>query len=329
MEYTSFFRLPQWAEEDRILMADFNTAMSRIEAGLAGARERAFRQAYNWLEQLAERSGPSHQKGCFYQSARGASLPEGSSGLAAGAGHWWVSAGTEETTPAQVRATAAAVQGLTLTKGNLAGCRPLIATFSLQGPGRLTQLGMKGSYSENGGCHGIFHLVVHNTATGQVEAEDEVRLTRDVSGGAGSSGTVFMTCDLPLRGACGYRLELTPTEGNWTLSYAYDDLTVKPLAASAAAGSLSHSLAEAGEQGGLALVRYTVQGQGGLLALDWGGETLAPRAAETFTGADGGTVYVAEFRKDAPVPADSQVTLRLTATPDGGVSVLGWGAAVL
>lgn len=323
MEYTSLFHLPQWAEEDRILMTDFNAAMARIEAGLAGARERAFRQAYNWLGQLAELPAQPAQKGCFYQRAEGG-LPEGFSGLAAGNGCWWVSAGTEETTPAQVRATASAVQSLTLTKGNLAGCQPLIAAFRLQGPGRLTQLNMKGAYSENGGCHGIFRLAVYNTDAGGLEAEAEVRLSRDVSGGSGASGTVFMACDLPLRGACGYRLELTPTEGNWTLSYAYDDLTVKPLTASAASGSVGGTLAEAGEQGGLALVRYTVQGKGAALALDWDGETLAPAST-----AERGGVYTAEFRKNGPVAAGSRAALRLAAVPDGGASVLGWGAMVL
>ena len=99
---------------------------------------------------------------------------------------------------------------------------------------------------------------------------------------------------------------------------------MKPLTASAASGSVGGTLAEAGEQGGLALVRYTVQGKGAALALDWDGETLAPAST-----AERGGVYTAEFRKNGPVAAGSRAALRLAAVPDGGASVLGWGAMVL
>ena len=34
MNYTENYQLPQWEENDRILMADFNEAMGNIEAGL-------------------------------------------------------------------------------------------------------------------------------------------------------------------------------------------------------------------------------------------------------------------------------------------------------
>ena len=35
MNYTTNYHLPQWSESDRILMGDFNDAMSRIETGLS------------------------------------------------------------------------------------------------------------------------------------------------------------------------------------------------------------------------------------------------------------------------------------------------------
>ena len=36
MNYTENYQLPQWEESDRVLMADFNAAMSNIENALAG-----------------------------------------------------------------------------------------------------------------------------------------------------------------------------------------------------------------------------------------------------------------------------------------------------
>ncbi len=36
MQYTENYQLPQWAEDDRIMMGDFNKAMADIDRGLAG-----------------------------------------------------------------------------------------------------------------------------------------------------------------------------------------------------------------------------------------------------------------------------------------------------
>lgn len=41
MEKTNKYQLPQWTEDDRIMMADFNDAMASIEAGLSRAQETA------------------------------------------------------------------------------------------------------------------------------------------------------------------------------------------------------------------------------------------------------------------------------------------------
>ena len=41
MEYTTNYHLPQWVETDRIMMGDFNDAMSGIDEGIAEAKEAA------------------------------------------------------------------------------------------------------------------------------------------------------------------------------------------------------------------------------------------------------------------------------------------------
>ena len=41
MEYTKNYHLPQWVEEDRIQMEDFNDAMASIENGLDTANQTA------------------------------------------------------------------------------------------------------------------------------------------------------------------------------------------------------------------------------------------------------------------------------------------------
>ena len=41
MIYTANYHLPQWVEEDRILMEDFNDAMAGIDQGLQGAKAAA------------------------------------------------------------------------------------------------------------------------------------------------------------------------------------------------------------------------------------------------------------------------------------------------
>ena len=41
MEYTTNYHLPQWVETDRIMMEDFNDAMSGIDGGINEAKEAA------------------------------------------------------------------------------------------------------------------------------------------------------------------------------------------------------------------------------------------------------------------------------------------------
>lgn len=41
MNYTTNYHLPQWVESDRILMEDFNAAMSSIDGGIKGAQNAA------------------------------------------------------------------------------------------------------------------------------------------------------------------------------------------------------------------------------------------------------------------------------------------------
>ena len=41
MEYTTNYHLPQWVESDRIMMGDFNEAMSNLEGGITTAQEAA------------------------------------------------------------------------------------------------------------------------------------------------------------------------------------------------------------------------------------------------------------------------------------------------
>ena len=41
MEYTKNYHLPQWVEEDRIQMEDFNDAMASIENGLDAVKNEA------------------------------------------------------------------------------------------------------------------------------------------------------------------------------------------------------------------------------------------------------------------------------------------------
>ena len=41
MEYTTNYHLPQWVESDRIMMEDFNDAMSGIDGGINEAKEAA------------------------------------------------------------------------------------------------------------------------------------------------------------------------------------------------------------------------------------------------------------------------------------------------
>ena len=41
MNYTTNYHLPQWVEEDRIMMGDFNEAMAGIDGGIAAAKTAA------------------------------------------------------------------------------------------------------------------------------------------------------------------------------------------------------------------------------------------------------------------------------------------------
>lgn len=55
MNYTTNYHLPQWAKEDRIMMEDFNDAMSRIEEGMTdGAKPLYVMGAYKGTGEVQE-----------------------------------------------------------------------------------------------------------------------------------------------------------------------------------------------------------------------------------------------------------------------------------
>jgi len=54
MEYTKNYHLPQWAEEDRIMMTDFNQAMTDVESAIDQAVESARQGQESMQEQLNE-----------------------------------------------------------------------------------------------------------------------------------------------------------------------------------------------------------------------------------------------------------------------------------
>lgn len=329
MEYTNYYRLPQWAESDRIMMTDFNAAMAALESGLLEGRERSFRQAYNHYCLTEAAGGQVRQKGLFRQEMQGDALPEGAAGMVAQGDFCWVSAGQAATTAAMVRESVVVVRGMLLTKGDLAGCWPMVITFSVQdGPCRMNQLNLTGSFNSNEGCKGLMRLVLKNQTTGETEVDKIGSLTADVSGQTSGTGVHFIHPDLYLRGGCSYQLEVTPVEDGYNVNFGYSYLVTQAL--SVASGSVTRDLQEEeGSRGGVALVRYRTHGQGGTLALDWDGETLSPKAVRSFTGPDGLPTQEAEFRKDGPVPASSTLTLRLAATPVGGLSLFDWGAVLI
>lgn len=301
-----------------------------VLCGKTQTDEAAEQMANNWRNLMLSQESSIAQTKSFYQLAKGSSLPSGATGLVANSSFWWVSASETATTAAQVLATVKPLTSLALTKGQLAACQPMVLTFTLQGPGRVNQLRMTGSCSDNDGCKGIFQMRLTNTTTGEVEIDTEVSTSSDMSiFGSSASGTWFIKCDLPLRGASDYQMELTPKEENWTANFSYDNLNVKALASSAETGTLTRSVAGASTSGGTAFVHYTKQGAGGTVSLTWAGKSLAPAVVRSISGTGAAAIYEAEFRTDGTIPAGSSVTLTLTATPTGGLSLLGWGAALL
>ena len=60
MNYTNHYRLPQWEKTDRVLMDDFNQAMTSIESGIDAARDEARRKEDALAKADAELSARIH-----------------------------------------------------------------------------------------------------------------------------------------------------------------------------------------------------------------------------------------------------------------------------
>lgn len=73
MEYTTNYHLPQWVESDRIMMGDFNDAMSGIDGGINEAKSAA--DAAQTAADTAQETADSAQATADAAQAAAAKLP--------------------------------------------------------------------------------------------------------------------------------------------------------------------------------------------------------------------------------------------------------------
>ena len=357
MDYTFNYHLPQWAETDRVMRTDFNSAMSNIDGGIAdnrdaiqslelttteslnstvqAAEDRAFgslfRHAYNHYH-LAAAKGLPRQIGLFHQVMDQAALPSNATGFLQREGFAWLAKGTKTATADDLKASVTEVSPLTVSISSASKCTNMVLTFTAPATMLFERFQVSASASVGStGTKGPLRYTVQDLTTGTTVTNRVMEL------GLGGSSMGNLTAIIPLNTYIyqdhQYRVEVEPLEIGYSTTLRFSDSTttyVQARSLNYPAGTVSHTFAESEEsRGGLVLVRYNSDAPGGIIALDWDGVIYTPSKTLPVTMPDGRTYQEAEFRRLGTVPARSNLLLQMNALESGGLYLYSWGAVLI
>ncbi len=341
MEYTKNYHLPQWAEEDRIMRADFNQMCADIEAGLdktaqaASAarqdlRERWYRLAYNHYCAVREMEPFPPQTGLFHQDP--AKDAAGVSGAKLLDGVCFVAKGTGTISAAAFPQYVQQLTRLKVVKGNPSASTPLTAKFRVPVSGKLERLTMDGSYSGN---TPDAPASIRVTLTNQDSGEDELIYEQSFAqtGVSGTWPNYYIHTPVYFHGGTNYLLTVEPlgavfsAEADLVFSEAHSP--AHP-AVNDAVLTASRTLREAAESGGgLLILRCSMGGTSGALTVRWDGDQLQPHASRTLRLENGRAVRELVYRRDGPLPAETTVSLQYDCGECGDFLFYDWGAVLM
>lgn len=339
MEYTKHYHLPQWAEEDRIMRADFNQMCADVEAGLerngqaAAAAQQALREswyrlAHNHYCAVREMDPLPPQAGLFHQNP--AKDAAGVTGAKLWDGVCFVAKGTGTISAAAFPQYVRQLTRLKVVKGNPSASTPLTATFRVPVSGKLERLTMDGRYDGNTpDAPASLRVTLTNQDSGEVELAYEQSFAQ-----AGVSGTwpnYYIHTPVYFHGGVNYLLTVEPlgaafnAEADLVFSEAHSPAYP---AVNDAVLTAARTLREpSGGADGLLVLRCAMAG--GTLTVRWDGEVLRPHASRTIRLENGRSIQELTYRRGGPVPAETTVSLQYDCGECGDFQFYDWGAVVM
>lgn len=351
MNYTENYHLPQWVKTDRIMMEDFNAAMSNIENGLAGnaqsadafhqhsdaqdkvLMDRMLRLAYNQF--LAARTFDPfpEQIGAFYQHGIRDLTIENAGGTWEGAR--FVGTGTGGfNVETFFRQYAKTVSSFKLDKNNPANNTPLMVEICTPAATRVEKFILRGNFSNNvPNTPAQALLTVNNLDTGEVEQSFQLDLTqKEVSG---SPVIDLQSVILYFHGGTHYLLKMEPV-GNPVFNCNLTEFTYGTGTQVQGAGGgltrfdLSYVIREReGSSLGLLILRCKAGGPDGRLTVQWDGKTVTPDYVYPCRNDQGLSLREMIYVRRGNIPAETKFSVRFDCGENGSLWFQDWGAILL
>ena len=343
MNYTENYHLPQWDETDRILRKDFNQMCANIETGLSRTAQaaedvgqtgdvrnalltnRTHRLAYNHFCMVQNMEPKPIQTGVFYKDV--------TKDLASVTGAMnWMGACFAGKTDVQLTAEmlVACYQEITpmkLTKGALGSATPMTGSFTPPASGAVSRYSLVGSYyrKTSNVTSTKLELILTNRDTGSVEQKLEIDfpITQE-------NATFGWICGDQIKfvGGVNYLITIRPTEDvcDMTLGISIGGKSVSTVTNEGIV-SASYSIHEPeGGQGGMAILRCQVSGEGGKLTFSWDGMELEPAFIRLGGLGNGRVTQDYVFLREDKIPADSTLSMKFECNTGGNFLFHGWGA---
>ncbi|MBD5153238.1 MAG: hypothetical protein HDT16_12510 [Oscillibacter sp.] len=341
MNYTENYHLPQWIKSDRIMMDDFNAAMSSIETGLTGnaqtaeklgqnstAQEKRFtdrmlRLAYNHYCAVQDMEPRPGQIGVFYQDFE--KDPSGLTGATLVNGHWFAGKNSVQMSQEVMAESYQVVEKMKMVKNDLAACTPMKITLRAPASGQVNHYGFQGHFtnSERNATYRL-RIKVINQDTGGVEQTLTVSFT-NVNDNAGFGFTIEPP--LYFLGGINYLITMEPLDAvcdmeAWLVLEEHSVGTYTNQQTITAQTAFHEPL---GGTGGMAILHCIIGGEGGDMDFLWDGVKREPYITRTAVMGDGRGYNEFIFLRDDPIGEDSTLSLRFDCRQDGCVQIHDWG----
>ena len=332
MNYTENYHLPQWDETDRILRKDFNQMCANIESGLTdgaakseSSMDRFCRMAYNHYCAVQNMEPIPYQTGVFYKDVT--KDPSSVAGAMVWQGACFAGKTGVQLTAEMLVACYQEITPMKLTKGDLGSATPMTGSFTPPASGAVSRYSLVGSYyrKTSNVTSTKLELILTNRDTGSVEQKLEIDfpITQE-------SATFGWICGDQIKfvGGINYLITIRPTEDvcDMTLGISIGGKSVSTVSNEGIV-SASYSIHEPeGGQGGMAILRCQVSGEGGELTFSWDGVELKPAFIRLGRLSNGRIAQDYIFLREDEIPVDSTLSMKFECNTGGNFLFYGWGA---
>ncbi|MBD5168566.1 MAG: hypothetical protein HDT20_00300 [Oscillibacter sp.] len=287
--------------------------------------DRFCRMAYNHYCAVQNMEPMPYQTGVFYKDVT--KEPSSVAGAMVWQGACFAGKTDVELTAEMLVDSYQEITPMKLTKGYLGLATPMTGYFTPPASGSVGTYSLVGTfYNTNASKTSTkLELTLTNRDTGSVEQKSEI----DFPISTGNGGFAWL-CGVHIQfvGGVNYLITIRPTEDfcDMTLSLSIGGRSLSTVSNEGIA-SASYSIHEPeGGQGGMAVLRCQVTGEGGELTFAWDGVELKPAFIRPARLSNGGIVQDYIFLREDEIAVDSTLSMKFECNMGGNFLFYGWGA---